>query len=207
MFTPLQRTTFMEMVTFAVPPPEPPAYVQTVDAQKSDTSALNFKSYYQGSGNMSDQVFLKKAASYIEKNEHRVHTPYKDIYGKWTVGVGHLMSPEEVRKYVGKRLSDQEVQALFEKDLNEKLNLARRMFGSVFNSYSDNLKVAILDGFFRGDLSGSPKTINLLKAKRFQEAAKEYLNNAEYRKSLNSKNMRGVAHRMQRNAKIMAAEK
>lgn len=202
----LRKTTFMEVFTLNIPPP-PPAYTQTADTQKTAAQSGAFKDYfYTKSINVSDSTLLKKAGEYIEKNEKRVLKPYKDIYGKWTVGVGHLMSPEEVQKYANKTLTNQEVQELFDKDLQQKLNLAKKMFGNVFETYSDNLKVVILDGFFRGDLSGSPKTIQLLKAKEFKKASEEYLNNKEYRQSLTSKNKKGVAYRMQRNAKIMASE-
>lgn len=196
----------MEVVTFNIPPPPLPAQVQTVD-RKDQASDLNFKSFYQSNSSMGDSLLFKKAANYIEKNEGKKYKPYQDKYGNWTVGIGHLMSPEEIQKYADKTLSDSEVQALFDKDLTSKIKLVRSMFGSVFETYSDDLKIAILDGFFRGDLSGSPKTIALLKAKKFKEASEEYLNNREYRNSLASKDHRGVAYRMQRNAKIMAAER
>ncbi len=200
------KNVFMEMVSFNLPPPEPPKQVQQTTDQKPKED-LKFKDFYQSSKPVGDSLLLKKAADYIEKNEDRKHTPYKDIYGKWTVGVGHLMSSEEIKLYVGKTLSDEIIQNMFEKDIASKLKLVRSMFGSVYETYSDNLKTAILDGFFRGDLSGSPETIKLLKAKKFKEASVEYLDNDEYRRSLASKNMRGVAYRMQRNAKVMANEK
>lgn len=198
------KNIFMEMVSFNLPPPQPPAQIEPVQDQKSD---LNFKNFYQSDKSMGDSILIKKAAKYIEKNEGRKNKPYQDGYGNWTVGVGHLMTPEEVKLYAGKTLSDDTIQNIFEKDIGLKLSLVRKIFGSVYETYSDNLKVAILDGFFRGDLSGSPKTIALLKAKKFKAAADEYLNNDEYRKSLNSKSHKGVAYRMQRNAKIIADEK
>jgi hypothetical protein len=56
----------------------------------------------------------------------------------------------------------------------------------------------MLDGFFRGDLSGSPKTMRLINQGKWIEASREYLNHAEYRQSKIDKT--GVYKRMDRNA-------
>ena len=68
--------------------------------------------------------------------------------------------------------------------------------------------MAILDGFFRGDMSGSPKALELIRAGKLTEAADEYLNNNEYRESvaLNKRGKKhGVAGRMERNAAALRA--
>jgi hypothetical protein len=103
--------------------------------------------------------------------------------------------------YRGKTLSENEIYSLFAKDLQSKLSMVKRDFPN-YDSYSDDLKIAILDGYFRGDLSGSPRTRELINKGNFKAAAQEYLNNAEYRAALKSGS--GVASRMQRNAKVFA---
>ena len=50
----------------------------------------------------------------------------------------------------------------------------------------------MLGSWFRGSLSGSPKTISLLNAGKYDEASQEFLNNDEYRNTT----LGGVKNRM-----------
>lgn len=196
----------MGPITVNIPPPMP-AHVQTVTTQQTGTGS-NFKDFYHSSIKTFAPIggsFLEKAAEYIKRNEGKKNTLYKDTKGYWTVGIGHLVTSQEFNNFKGRKLTDQEVLSLFKQDLNKKMALVRKHFGAAFDTYSPNLQIAILDGYFRGDLSGSPETRKLLLARKFKEAAKEYLDNKEYRAALVSGS--GVATRMQRNAAIMAAER
>jgi len=143
----------------------------------------------------------KAAAAYIAQHEGSRNEIYKDHKGNYTIGIGHLVKPSEHQKYKGKKLTADEVQGLFDSDLDDKVASAKRKLGDVFDSFPESLQVAVVDGFFRGDLSGSPKTLKLLKEKKFSEAADEYLDNAEYKNSL--KDGTGVAPRMSANAARM----
>ncbi len=195
-------------ITVNIPPPLP-THVHTVAAQQP-TAGSNFKDFYQSSiksfnkPDLQQHSLIVKAADYIKRNEGVRNTLYKDSKGYWTIGIGHLVTPEEYKNFKGRTLSEQEVLNLFQKDLNKKMSLVRSHFGPVFDSFSQNLQIAILDGYFRGDLAGSPRTRKLLLSNNFKAAAKEYLNNNEYKAALASGS--GVAKRMQRNAAIIAAE-
>lgn len=180
-----------------MPPVNNTQHVQTAPVS-------SFKNYFKSNITSFDSssTFTHKAAEYIKKNEGMRNKLYKDSKGKWTIGIGHLASPEEIKNYSGKTLSDTEVEDIFAKDLSSKLTLVRKTFGDTFDSFPEAVKIAVLDGFFRGDLPGSPRTIELLKAKNYKAAAKEYLNNNEYRAAVASGS--GVAGRMQRNAKVYA---
>lgn len=146
------------------------------------------------------QSSLVAAASrYIAAHEGRRNKPYKDSKGKWTVGIGHLITDDGLKR----ELTDQEVDELFAKDLAAKESSARAKLGEAFDKLPEQAQVAVLDGFFRGDLSGSPKTLKLLKEGKLEEAADEYLNHAEYKASVASNKAgkpHGVAARMERNA-------
>jgi GH24 family phage-related lysozyme (muramidase) len=146
--------------------------------------------------------FLDDAYTYIKKHEGVFNTMYRDIYGNWTIGIGHLIKPGEFKKFQGKTLTNTEIEQLCKSDINNKLASIKRDFGKHFDSYPTKLKIAILDGYFRGDISGSPQTRNLIMQKRFPEAAQEYLNNKEYNKAKKAKS--GVASRMEKNASIIA---
>lgn len=147
-----------------------------------------------------------EAAKYIEANEGRRNEPYKDSKGYLTVGVGHLVPKGQEKKYLGRKLTDAEVDELFSRDLKAKADMARKKLGESFDKLPDKAKVAVVDGFFRGDLSGSPKALKLIKEGKLKEAADEYLNHAEYRKSVESNKQgkpHGVAKRMERNAEAL----
>jgi GH24 family phage-related lysozyme (muramidase) len=193
-------------ITFNVPPP-PPAHVQHVDPSSSAAARGSFKDFYHSniSSFNADSSFIHKAASYIKKNEGVRNKIYRDSKGLLTIGIGHLVRPEEMALFKGKTLTDDQVEALFKKDVDQKMVLIQRHFGSTFNSFPEAVKIAILDGYFRGDLSSSPNTRNLLKSGNFGAAAKEYLNNKEYRHALSTGS--GVAARMQRNAELFRLAK
>lgn len=153
----------------------------------------------------SDEV-ISMAREYITANEGVRNSPYKDSKGLWTVGIGHLMTPEEIKSIGTRKLSDQEVNDIFARDLNSKVKMVRSKLGNTYDTLPTRVKVAIIDGFFRGDMSGSPKALELIKAGKLNEAADEYLNNREYRDSvaLNKKGKpHGVAGRMERNAQAL----
>ena len=152
-----------------------------------------------------DNSFLPQAFKYIKKNEGSHNKIYKDSKGNWTIGVGHLVTSDELKIYKDKVLSDTEVEDLFKSDVAKKMVRIKKQFGKSFNKYSDNLKTAILDGYFRGDLSGSPKTRAFLRLRQFKQAAEAYLDNDEYIAA--KKAGSGVAARMESNARIMANEK
>jgi GH24 family phage-related lysozyme (muramidase) len=66
-----------------------------------------------------------------------------------------------------------------------------------------NLQDNIISAFYRGSMSGSPKTVALINKGDFSAAAKEFLNNQEYRNALKSGS--GVADRMEQVAKALAS--
>ena len=193
-------------ITFSIPPP-PPAHVQHVDPSSSASARGSFKDFYHSniSSFNADSSFIHKAASYIKKNESVRNKLYRDSKGLLTIGIGHLVKPEEMALFKGKTLTDTQVEALFKKDVDQKMVLIQKHFGSTFNSFPEAVKIAILDGYFRGDLSSSPDTRALLKAGNFKAAAKEYLNNKEYKQAVLTGS--GVASRMQRNAELFRLAK
>jgi hypothetical protein len=68
---------------------------------------------------------------------------------------------------------------------------------SNFDGMPLTIKLAIINALFRGDMG--PKTMRLLSQNKFADAAKEYLNHAEYRSTKNV----GVKKRMDWNYNVM----
>ena len=94
-----------------------------------------------------------------------------------------------------------------EKDLrkNIKIKLEGAKKGiKNFNSLSNDLKKYIVSSWYRGSLSGSPLTRELINAGKFEKAADEFLNNAEYRAAVESGS--GVAARMEAVAEALRNE-
>lgn len=179
------------------------------------------------------QDFLAKAKKYIEKNENHDlkirNRWYKDNKGYPTIGIGHLITSDDIKKGILKQgeytldkngnivnvvISDDRAREIFNNTLKQKLEVIKNQFPS-FESYPENIKIVLLDGFFRGDLSGSPTAKALLrtamdyyikkqyeKSKKYlNAAADEYLDSDEYRTSKKEKS--GIYRRMENNADIM----
>jgi GH24 family phage-related lysozyme (muramidase) len=153
------------------------------------------------------QEFYNKAKQMLKQDEGKKSRLYKDTKGKWTIGYGHLIkSKSELKKYKGKTLSDKEINDLLDVDINSKVQIAQRLFPK-FKEYSDDFKITILNGIFRGDLSGSPRTIELINKGLYKQAAKEYLDNDDYIADSKPKaHDKGVAIRMYRNAQNIAKQ-
>ena len=117
----------------------------------------------------------------------------------FTIGYGHY--GPDVKK--GMKISEEKAEKLLEKDIKDKLKLIDKSLPN-FDTYTENLQKFVVDGFFRGDLSGSPKTLKLLKQNKFKEASEEFLNNDEYRKASDTGS--GVADRMEDISNAMSRE-
>lgn len=125
-------------------------------------------------------------------------TVYKDVYGIPTIGYGHKILPNED---FSDGITKQRAIDLFKQDIVFKINIARSLFPAL-DSYPIPLQVALIDGVYRGEHKRNYKTTQLINAGKWEEAAKEYLNNREYLKAKQTGS--GVAKRMERNSAAMA---
>lgn len=82
----------------------------------------------------------------------------------------------------------------------EYVERARRLVSN-YDEMPASLRSAVLSGVYRGDLG--PKTAKLLEEERWEEAAAEYLDHAEYRRRLKNNPKDGVVVRMRRNQRAM----
>lgn len=93
-----------------------------------------------------------------------------------TIGYGHY--GKDVKE--GDTITQEEALDLLRKDVNDRMPAIRKAIPA-FDDLSDTLKVEIAQSWFRGGMSGSPKTIKLINEGKFEEAAEEFLDNDEYR--------------------------
>lgn len=143
--------------------------------------------------------------------------PYRDDVGLWTIGIGHLIgrgSDADMQKFVrtnGPNISMNTLLQMFNKDVLKHVQIAQRTFRNEWDTFSPNLKKALVDISFRGDLL-NPKSkadfnfVRQLKNRDFKKAAASYLDHKEYKKRISEGGADGVVKRMNRNAKIIASE-
>jgi len=115
----------------------------------------------------------------------------------YTIGYGHYGS--DVKK--GTILTEEEARNLLRKDIKKRMPKIKKSIKN-FDELSDDLKVEIAQSWFRGGISGSPETIKLINAGKFDQAATEFLDNEEYRTT----KLRGVKTRMEALSNTLKAE-
>ena len=134
----------------------------------------------------------------IAGNVKKIFKPYQDSEDKWTIGIGHLIKSNED---FSKGLTAEEVLALFNDDINERIRMAKNMFPQ-WESFPTRAKIALINGIYRGDIKRKHKTVELINSGQWLSASKEYLDHGDYRKSLAGNGR--IASRMEENAKIFA---
>jgi GH24 family phage-related lysozyme (muramidase) len=155
-------------------------------------------------------------AKYIANHEGRRSKVYDPIpndgKNEPTIGVGHYLDRGDSREifarilpevdfdavYSGKaKLNNSQIDRLFLEDLSSYINKTKGFFPA-FDNYPEYLQSALVDGVYRGCLSGSPKTRLLINEGNFEEASKEYLNHSEY-KNAKKLGRLGIRPRMENN--------
>jgi len=108
-----------------------------------------------------------------------------------TIGYGH--NGPEVRE--GMPMNKRQAENLLRQDIEERLPQIKKAIPK-FNSLPMEVKRHIVSSWFRGSLSGSPKTIKLINAGQYAKAADEFLDNHEYKTT----ELKGVKKRMKATA-------
>lgn len=103
----------------------------------------------------------------VVHHEGFVSGQYKDTKGITTSGVG------QTGQYMGMPFS--QVYQLHEDRVRKRI--------PDYDMLPDFLRAELMQAEYRGDLGGSPRTIQLINAGLYDRAASEFLNNAEYRSS------------------------
>ena len=117
-----------------------------------------------------------------------------------TIGYGHY--GEDVKP--DQTITEEEADELLAKDIQKRMPQIIKAIPN-FNNFSENLRKNIVSSWFRGSLSGSPKTIELINQGKLKEASKEFLNNDEYRNA-KERERPGIRPRMEATSKALANE-
>ena len=94
-------------------------------------------------------------------------------------------------------LDTTQIRTLAEYDIKRHAERAIKLVPE-YNTYPSYVQSALLNGVFRGDLSGSPKTLRLINSGQWREAASEYLDNEEYKNAV-ANGIPGIRPRMEEN--------
>ena len=180
----------------------------------------------------SDEAVYSRAVQFILPSEilgtdikasinNKFMKPYLDDVKKWTIGVGHLIGKgthADRKAYIKARqraglsptLSRKEALALFHKDVSIRVPRVKAKFAEQWDLMSLDLKAALVDIEFRGDLEkkgpGDFKWVEAIKKGEFKQAADMYLDHKEYKKRKAKGANDGVVKRMNRNAEIIRKE-
>ena len=115
---------------------------------------------------------------FIKDKEGFRDTAYKpiDTEEHYTIGWGNY-SPDV---QAGDTITREEADIQLQKNIDDRLVQIRQAIPE-FDTLPLEARQHLLGSWFRGSLSGSPKTISLLNEGKFEEASREFLDNDEYR--------------------------
>ena len=148
----------------------------------------------------------------------KLMTPYKDDVGLWTIGVGHLIGngsnvakaawiKDRVKAGKSTTITRAEALKMFDADVEKHYDRAHSTFKGSWDNLSLQLKIALVDISYRGDLDKAGTKdfdfVASIKKGMFKTAAKQYLDHSEYKKR-SSVTDDGVVKRMQNNSNLIA---
>ena len=121
----------------------------------------------------------------------------------FTIGFGRTRDLEGNRITEGTTTTEEESEIMLQEDIALRLPEIRRLYPN-FDSYPRDLQLQIGQSYYRGTLTKghSPKTTKLINQGKFKEAAKEFLDNKEYRDAKKNKRS-GIRDRMEDVAKAL----
>ena len=154
-------------------------------------------------GKEGDLEFQASQGKYDPETQEFIAWPDKTSKGIVpTVGFGTTpLSSSGFNVKVGQRVPLYVANMALDQEIDKKLKDVTRRIPD-FNNLPAELRIPMLSSFYRGGLSGSPKTIEKINKGDFKGAAKEFLDNKEYRKS--KKDGTGVHLRMEELSNILS---
>lgn len=134
---------------------------------------------------------------FLKKEEGFRAEPYKLPGEEFnTIGFGHYGSDVQD----GLKITERQANNILRNDIEIRLEQITNAIPN-FEGFKLNDRKHLLGSWFRGGLAGSPNTIALINEGKYKEAAKEFLDNDEYR---DKKTLPGVKKRMRATAKAIS---
>ena len=104
----------------------------------------------------------------------------------------------------GDKITLEQAKENLQEDINIRLTEIQNKIPN-FSNLSENLQIALFGEYYRGSVGQSPKTIKLINEGKYDEAAKEFLNNQEY-KDAAKRNRRGIRKNMEKVSNLLRKE-
>ena len=144
---------------------------------------------YWGKVEQPNSLNSNEYLGFIQDKEGFRDTAYKPIDSEehYTIGWGNY-SPDV---QAGDTITREEADIQLQKNIDDRLVQIRQAIPE-FDNLPLEARQHLLGSWFRGSLSGSPKTIGLINEGKWQEASDEFLDNDEYRNTT----LGGVKKRM-----------
>lgn len=152
--------------------------------------------WYWGKVEQPNSLNSNEYLGFLQEKEGFRDTAYKPISSEehYTIGWGNY-SPD-VKE--GDTITREEADIQLQKNIDDRLVQIRQAIPE-FDNLPLNARQHLLGSWFRGSLSGSPKTIGLINEGKWDEASNEFLNNDEFRNTT----LGGVKKRMNATANAM----
>ena len=142
-----------------------------------------------------DDAFINIIKYYEGKPILKARKPVKG--DPYTIGYGRTRDLKGKPITKDTKITEEEADQMLREDLDTRMKEIKRAYPD-FESYPAELQLQITQSYYRGTLTPkhSPKTRRLINQGKFKEAAKEFLNNEEYR-TAKKKGRAGIRDRME----------
>ena len=143
-----------------------------------------------------DVVDAEKFKKSIREAEGLRLEPYKDTKGYDTVGYGHLLVDGRTGNISVDRIDKEDAEKLLQEDIQVRLKEVNALLPD-FKNFPDDAQEAIFSEYYRGSIGQSDVTRALINKRRYGEAAKEFLNNDEYKEAKKNGKLGGITKRFE----------
>ena len=152
--------------------------------------------WYWGKVEQPNSLNSNEYLGFIQDKEGFRDTAYKPISSEehYTIGWGNYGA--DVKE--GDTITREQADIQLQKNIDDRLVQIRQAIPE-FDNLPLEARQHLLGSWFRGSLSGSPKTIGLINEGKWDEASNEFLNNDEFRNT----QLGGVKKRMNATANAM----
>jgi len=142
-----------------------------------------------------DDAFINIIKFYEGKPILKARKPVKG--DPYTIGYGRTRDLEGKPITKDTTITEEEADQMLREDLDTRIKEIKKAYPD-FESYPAELQLQITQSYYRGTLTPkhSPKTRKLINQGKFKEAAKEFLDNEEYR-TAKKKGRAGIRNRME----------
>ena len=113
---------------------------------------------------------MKTLQEFLESREGKRYEVYLDSVGKPTVGIGHLVLPEDKLK-VGDRVTDEQINKWFDNDIKKALNKALAQCNELNIHDEEIINIFVSANYQLGDFKKVfNTTFDLIKNKKYAKA-------------------------------------